>query len=277
MRTVRTTDTKKSGQPSDFYKVGSKYYETEETYNSFVEKEKAREYVFLTINELLGNGSQGYVCGNVGAIIGKKIKESNMDITAIRDGLLEYETYINEFFSDKKCHGVYEKIAAIFTIISKTKNTITYGGCYEIRNLDTNGVYIGETIDFFQRITQHVSSLYSGLHHCEDLQNAFNVSKDISHFKFTPLFLYEIKSENREEEKHKTLYLESAYFLKYKSKNKEIYNSVNPYVALKERNINSAYDVDCEKVLKLLLDDELKIIPPKSMKLIEKDLKTENK
>jgi len=186
--------------------------------------------------------------------------------------LFDNEEYIKEFFVSKKCNSEYAKLSSIFTIIDKIKLTITYGGCYEIRNIDTNGVYVGETVDLFRRMNEHVSMLYSGNHHCQLLQDAFDIHKDFSHFKFTPLFLYEINGEDRELEKCKTLYMEAAYFLKFKSKKIDVYNTVNPYIALKENESTSAYDIDNKKVLNLLLQDELNILPVKVKERIQKDL-----
>ena len=87
-------------------------------------------------------------------------------------------------------------------------------------------------------------------------------------------FLYEIKSKNKEIEKHNTLYLECAYYLKYMHNKKKLYNTINPYVALKENSVTlENYKVDCKKVLELLLEDKQNILPTKTKKLVEKDLK----
>lgn len=123
-------------------------------------------------------------------------------------------------------------------------------------------------------MNNHVSTLYANKHHCEALQKAFNEIKDFSHFKFTPLFLYEIKNMNREQEKHNTLYLECAYFLKYTYDKKRMYNTINPYIALKENSVTlENYNINCRKVLELLLEDKQNIFPQKIKTKIEKDLK----
>lgn len=70
----------------------------------------------------------------------------------------------------------------IFKIIETIPESITYGGCYKIENLDTKEVYIGETLDMFQRMNQHISDLYAGRHHCKTLQDAFDVHKDFFAF-----------------------------------------------------------------------------------------------
>jgi len=129
-------------------------------------------------------------------------------------------------------------------------------------------------LDFFSRINTHVSELYANKHHCKALQEAFNEYHDFSHFKFTPLYLYEIKGKNKEIEKHNTLYLESVYYLKYKHSKKKLYNTVDPYKALRGNSITlNNYTVDCKKVLALLLEDKQNILPTKVKEQIEKDLK----
>lgn len=80
------------------------------------------------------------------------------------------------------------RVLGIFKIIETIPESITYGGRYEIKNIDSGEVYIGETLDFFTRINTHVSELYANRHHCKALQDAFNEYHDFSHFKFTPLF-----------------------------------------------------------------------------------------
>ena len=107
------------------------------------------------------------------------------------------------------------------------------------------------------------------------LQESFNSNPDISNFTFTPLFIYPIKSKNREEEKHKTLYLECAYYLKYMNDKKHLLNTVNPYVALKNNNVSlDGYQIDCDKVLRLLAEDQENILPNKIKNKISKELTT---
>ena len=68
--------------------------------------------------------------------------------------------------------------------------------------------------------------------------------------------------------------MECAYFLKYKKEKKTLYNTVNPYVALKEKSVSlENYTVNCKKVLELLLEDKQNILPAKVKEKIEKDLK----
>ncbi len=43
----------------------------------------------------------------------------------------------------------------IFKIIEIIQEAITYGGCYEIKNLNSGEKYVGETLDFFTRMNTH--------------------------------------------------------------------------------------------------------------------------
>lgn len=179
----------------------------------------------------------------------------------------------------KECIGNYDisvvaKINYIFTVALGTyKNTI-YAGCYEIRNLETNELYIGESIDLFGRFATHISELYNNTHHCKKLQNSFNITKDISNFKITPLFIFPILKGDKNELKHETLYLECASYLLNKYNNLSLFNTVNPYLELKKDSVSlENYDIDCKKVLRLLLEDKYNILPKKLLKEIENDLK----
>lgn len=228
--------------------------------------------IFEKVSEILGY--EKYTPRNIGGMIGKKIKESTMTMDEIYDAIIKNEEYLKDMFNTKSHYRDVRQIIAIFTVIETIPESITYGGCYEIRNIESGEVYIGETLDFFARINTHVSELYANKHHCKALQDAFNEYHDFSHFKFAPLFLYEIKNKNREAEKHNTLYLECAYYLKYIHKKEKLYNTINPYSALKENSVSlENYNIDCEKVLILLLEDKQNILPDKIKTKIENDLK----
>ena len=228
--------------------------------------------IFEKVSEILGY--EKYMPGSIGGMLGKKIKESSMTMEEIYEAIIKNEEYLKEMFKTKSCYEDVRCIIAIFTIIETIPESTTYGGYYEIRNIDSGEIYIGETLDFFTRINAHVSELYANKHHCKALQDAFNEHHDFSHFKFTPLFLYEIKNKDKESEKHNTLYLECAYYLKYKYDKKKLYNTVNPYIALKEKSVNlENYNIDCKRVLGLLLEDKQNILPNKIKLKVEKDLK----
>lgn len=270
LRRVKRCVTKEIGDASDFIKVGDKYYKNQEVYRQHETKLKVVE----KIAKLLGY-KDGVMVGSTYAFVAKKIKESKLTIEELHNSLSEKEEYIGELFGEINDHFSDSRhILAIFKIIETIPESITYGGCYEIKNIDSGEIYIGETLDFFTRMNNHISDLYANRHHCKALQDVFNEYHDISHFKFTPLYLYEIKNKDKETEKHNTLYLECAYFLKYKREKKVLYNTVNPYMALKESSVSlENYTVDCKKVLELLLEDKQNILPKEVKEKIEKDLK----
>lgn len=272
-RMVKCNATKEIGDSSGFIKIGNKYYKSKEVYEQYKSEQETNCKLIKKISELLGY--DGYTLGGLGGLVGKKIKESTISKDELYNSLIEKEEYIKELFGEITDHySDAQHILAIFKIIETIPESTTYGGCYEIKNIDSGEVYIGETLDFFTRINTHASDLYANKHHCKSLQDAFNKYRDFSHFKFTPLYLYEVKGKNREIEKHNTLYLECAYYLKYKHNKKKLYNTVNPYVVLKEKSVTlENYNIDCNKVLKLLLEDKENILPTKIKAKIENDLK----
>ena len=272
---VKCNATKECGTSSDFYYADDgKYYKTKEIYDEYKIYKEYFEKFYMKITELLGY-TDCRIVGSTGGIVRKKFKESKLPKDELYNSLLEKEEYIKELFGEITEHSSDNmRVLGIFKIIETIPESITYGGCYEIKNIDSGEVYIGETLDFFTRINTHVSELYANRHHCKALQDAFNEYHDFSHFKFTPLFLYEIKCKDREIEKHNTLYLECAYYLKYKHNKKKLYNTINPYIALKENSVSlENYNIDCKKVLDILLDDKQNILPDKIKSKIEKDLK----
>ena len=271
-RMVKCNATGVVGDSSTFYKVNNKWYQSEDVYLDFMGDKAYRVEVIKKLLEFL---NEDRLYGNIGGFVGKKIKDCGMSCKELYESLCDKEIYIKENLCDKsKFANPCSQITAIFTVTSTIPESITYGGCYEIKNLDNGEVYIGETLDFFTRMNNHISNLYANKHHCKALQEAFNECRDISHFKFTPLYLYEIKGKDRETEKHNTLYLECAYYLKYVHNKKKLYNTINPYIALKENSVTlENYEVDCKKVLELLLEDKQNILPTKTKKLVEKDLK----
>lgn len=269
-RQVKCYMTKEVGNASEFIKIDGKYFKNQEVYEQY----KIRLKLIEKIANLLGYKS-GIMVGSTCGFVIKKINDSKLAIEDLYNSLSEKEEYIKELFGEITEHSSDSKrVLGLFKIIETIPESITYGGCYEIKNIDNGEIYIGETLDFFARMNTHISDLYANKHHCKALQDSFNEYKDISHFKFSPLYLYEIKNKNREKEKHNTLYLECAYYLKYVHNKIRLYNTVNPYIALKENSVSlENYEVDCKKVLELLLEDKENILPAKTKKLIEKDLK----
>lgn len=273
-RLVKCSVTKELGYASEFIKIGNKYYKNQEVYDNHKKEKENFNKVFEKIAELLGYSNKR-IAGSTGGFVTKKIKNSSLSEEELYKALVEKEEYIREIFGENISHNLdNQHVLIIFKIIETMPEPITYGGCYEIKNLDSGEIYIGETLDFFKRITLHISDLYANKHHCIALQTAFNKCNDISHFTFTPLYLYEIKNKDKEFEKHNTLYLECAFYLKYVYNKKKLYNTVNPYIALKENSVClTNYLIDCKKVLELLLKDEQNILPPKIKTKIDKYLK----
>lgn len=278
-RMVMCNATKEKGDSKDFIKIKGKYYKSQEVYDNFMrEQEKDKENfikLYHKIGELIGY-KDGYISGSIGGLVAKKIKNSKLTKEELYDNLISKSEYIHNLFGEIENHNLdANHILGIFKIIEIIPETITYGGCYEIKNKETDECYIGETINFFERFITHTSELYNGSHHCKLLQKSFNSNPDISNFTFTPLFIYPIKSKNREEEKHKILYLECAYYLKYVNDKKHLLNTVNPYVALKNNNVSlDGYKIDCDKVLRLLAEDQENILPNKIKNKISKELTT---
>lgn len=272
-RMVKCNATGVVGDSSTFYKVNNKWYQSEDVYQKCISEKEYQNKFIEKIFELMGYSDKN-IFPAIGLLM-KRIKDSKLSKEELYKSLLEREEYIKELFGEiTEHHSDNGRVLGIFKIIETIPESITYGGCYEIKNLDTSEVYIGETLDFFTRMNTHISDLYANKHHCKALQEAFNECHDISHFKITPLYLYEIKGKDKEVEKHNTLYLECAYFLKYKKEKKTLYNTVNPYIALKENSVFlENYTVDCKKVLELLLEDKQNILPEKVRDKVEKDLK----
>lgn len=270
MRTVKCQVTGEKGYSYEFFKAGNgKYYKNKDVYNASIEDKTVKSKICNLINVEILNKNQN----NCISLITKLINESGMDSKSIYDLIEEKREYLIELYKETSQTDA-SKIHGIFTIATKYQSQKTYAGCYEIRNLETNKVYIGESIDIFGRIIVHISDLYLGKHHCKELQEDFNKTKDIVNYKYTPLFIIPILNLDKKTVKHETLYLESAYYL-LSLKNKEsIYNTKNPYIALKNGNVSlDNYDIDCKKVLELLVEDKYNILPHKLKTKISDNLK----
>lgn len=269
MRKVKCRVTGECGYDCEFYKADNgKYYKNKEVYDNWMIQKKYRPKIFYLINSNILNRK----ADNCGSLIGRLIKESGLEPKTLYESILKNIDYINGILKDSK-ENDSSKIYTIFSIATKRLNKVTYAGCYEIKNNETNEVYIGESIDLFGRFTNHIAELYEDKHHCRKLQKAFNKTKSISNFTITPLFMFPISSVDKNALKHETLYLETAFYLIYKSENKLLYNTQNPYVALKSNSVSlSGYDIDCKKVICLLVEDKYNIIPKKILKSIREDL-----
>ena len=81
--------------------------------------------------------------------------------------------------------------------------------------------------------------------------------------------MFPISAIDKNELKQETLYLESAFYIIAKSNHEEIYNTKNPYLALKNNSVTlNGYEIDCQKVLNLLASDKYGVLPAKLLKAI---------
>lgn len=274
MRLVKCKDTGKIGTPSDFYKADDgKYYESKERYEKIKRENEYYFKILQFINNDLLKKTKDMFNSTISACTKKCINEIGLSSDVVYAELLKNKDYLLEHIDNYNTSDA-SKINYIFSIALGTYKNTTYAGCYEIRNLETNEIYIGESIDLFGRFTTHVSELYNNTHHCIELQKSFNIKKDISNFKITPLFIFPILKGDKNELKHETLYLECASYLVSKYDKISLFNTVNPYLELKNNSVSlKGYNIDCKKVLRLLLEDKYSILPKKLLKAIESDLK----
>lgn len=274
MRTVHCKITGEIGNSDTFYKApNGKYYKTKEIYDKSIEDKEYVVKIFEFINKNILHMTFGH--GSNNGLIMKQLNELGLDYKTVLSTLQENYDSIQSYFSDKTDATIASKIFMIFNFVFKHNNMkITYSGAYAIENKDTHAIYIGESIDIFSRFTQHVDDLYNNKHHCEKLQNAFNETHCIRNFNFYPLYLLPIVSKDKKTEKEETLYLEAVFYLKYKSEKRELYNTINPYVSLKNGNAkyNNSENIDAKDVLKKIYLDKDKILPSKLLKIVRKDL-----
>lgn len=269
MRKVKCRVTGEYGYDCVFFKADNgKYYKTKEVYEDWLKQKEYKTKIFHLVNSKILNKRQD----NCGGLIGKLINESGLEPKVLYESIVEQFDYINEIVKNSK-ENDSSKIYAVFAIATKRLNKVTYAGCYEIKNNETNEIYIGESVDLFGRFTSHIAELYENKHHCVKLQEAFNRIKSISNFTITPLFMFPISSIDKNELKHETLYLETAFYLICKSNNQKLYNTQNPYAMLKNNNVTlSGYEIDCNKVLHLLINDKYKILSKELLERVKDNL-----
>ena len=269
MRKVTCRITGESGYSHEFYKApNGKYYKNKELYESTMEQREYRTKILYLINSDILNKNTS----NCASLIGKLINESGLGANIIYESILQKMDYIKKLIKESS-ESDSTKIHSIFSIATNRLNKITYAGCYEIRNNKTNEVYIGESINLFGRFTEHISELYENRHHCKRLQESFNENKSISAFTITPLFMFPMSSIDKNELKQETLYLESAFYIIAKSNHEELYNTQNPYLALKSNLVSlNGYEIDCKKVLNLLATDKYGVLSVKLLKTIRTNL-----
>ena len=177
--------------------------------------------------------------------------------------------------SDEVLNDTGSLLNFVLSCIIANFNKKTIAGCYKIVNKETGEMYIGETVNMFARFLQHISMLYNGTHHCAALQEAFNKNKDIDRFSFQPIFFFETSYyKGRVATKTRTLYLEAVYYLVYRYKKYILYNTINPFLELKnnEKKIFDNYEIVYKDVLQMIYDDPDKILPEDLIEKIKKIL-----
>ena len=273
MRLVTCKATGEKGTSDTFYKSpNGKYYKSKEVYENFMRDKKLLDDIHDFINKKILKTNRSANNG----LTRKFINESGLKYEDILNLLNEHYYEINDYLSDKEELSPFSKISIAFKFISTHQTTnITYAGCYMIQNKDTGSVYIGESIDLFTRFQHHIADLYDNIHHCKRLQEAFNKTKNIRDFTIQPLYVLPVLSIDKKKEKEETLYLEAAFYLKYRYEKKELYNTVNPYTALKEGTAKylTEGDINAIDVLKLLYEDKYKVFSIELKKLVQKNLK----
>lgn len=270
MRKVKCCVTGDTGYDYNFYKASNgHYYKSKEIYENMLIEQDFRKKILTLINRKILDKP----INNCTGLINKMIRESGLDLGIIYNSLVEKIDYIKNILKNYS-ENDSSKILLIFAIVTNSYTKTIYAGCYEIRNKQTNEVYIGESINLFYRLSSHIAELYENKHHCKKLQVAFNETHSIQNFIISPLFMFPISTSDKKIIKQETLYLESAFFLLYKNNNEILYNTKNPYKALKENDVFlEGYDIDYLEVLKLIYDDKYCIIPKNISVSIKNDLK----
>ena len=214
MRLVTCNATGEKGTPDIFYKSSDgKYYKSKDVYENFINDKRLLDDIHTFINKKILKTNRSANNG----LTRKLINESGLKYKDILNLLDEHYCEINDYLSDKEELSPFTKISIAFKFISTHQTTnITYAGCYMIQNKDTHSIYIGESIDLFARFQYHIADLYDNVHHCKRLQEAFNLTKDIRNFVIQPLYVLPVLSIDKKKEKEETLYLEAAFYLKYK-------------------------------------------------------------
>lgn len=207
-------------------------------------------------------------------LISKAIRESGLPKEKIYQILVEKKDELLELLADTKYESPFSAITFIFSCIVGFDTNPVFSGCYMIRNKDNNSIYVGESINLFRRFINHVSDLYNNTHHCKALQDDFNLTKDISNFTFVPLKCIPIVNLDKYTQKSETLYLESAYYLFFKEKGINLYNTIDPYEALKRNNVQYLKEpFDTSEALNKLYYDKYKILSDELKKKIKLEIK----
>lgn len=263
--------TGEKGNTVDFYKApNGKYYKSEDIYNEHMHEYSCKKALYVIVfKEILKIKD----CEKYGSYFNKLVSDSGIKYSELLKCLKSNKEEIIEKMPSDDCN-VQTKLLFIFTFFKKTAGKLTYAGCYEIRNKITDEVYIGESIDLFRHFATHVSDLYENKHHCVKLQNAFNKTNTINDFSIKPIYVCPIVCINKMKVKEETLYMESAYYLSYKKKSYSLYNTKNPYDALKNDDVCIGdKKINCKNVLTLLYQDKYHILDKELLDYVREDLK----
>lgn len=167
--------------------------------------------------------------------------------------------YFDNLIKENSDLSEIELVNLIATIITNWNKDIKFAGAYAIINKKDKGLYIGESTNVFSRFINHVDMLYSGTHHCEQLQKVFHSSYGIGDFNFKPLYVLETTNGTLRKTKIETLYLEAAFYFLYKEKGYKLYNTLDPLYELLNKKevtvINDLFTIQCGEVLELLYKD----------------------
>lgn len=170
------------------------------------------------------------------------------------------DTYINnyKYLAELSILQKQKDLSEIINITNHPFINTDNQGCYSITYKETGQVYIGESVDALNRIKTHINELETNTHHCKRLQELFNQTHNIQSFEFKVL-----TSVNKDSNLKLTLlYLEAAYYLKYKAQGKDLLNTLDPYQELLS---GSAYygrytKEQTDKVLKMIQEDRYNIL-----------------
>ena len=222
---------------------------------------------FITNEFLIGE----IECRATNIAIMSALKDINISPKMVYDILLKYKDMIKESIP-KYEYEIYTIVSYISSFILNVLGETTCIGCYSITNKTTGWVYIGESIDLFNRFSTHISDLYENKHHCKKLQKAFNETRSMDNFEIKPLKSYYALCCDKKELKSQTLYMEAAYYLLYKNKGFKLYNTINPYEHLKKNEyVNNGY-LNSKYVLRLLYEDKYHILNKELHNYLEEDL-----
>jgi hypothetical protein len=165
LRQVKCRVTGELGDPYDFYRApNGKYYKSKEIYDKIKINSQYKKEVCSLINDKILHTN---IYKHIG-VIKHLINNLETDPKVIYDLLVKNMEQLIKLFENSS-KSTESKIFIIFSYISRSLKRITYAGCYEIRNTETNEVYIGESINLFNRFTKHISELYANKHHCVKL------------------------------------------------------------------------------------------------------------